>query len=86
MATIIHETVDASFNGLRISWEGRWAGVLTVLGTLLFLSTLGRALGISAADSGNTDAGTLGLAGAMAGRKRGARRFVGDPATTATIR
>jgi hypothetical protein len=65
MATIIHEHVDASLDGLRISWGGIWAGVLTVLGTLLFLTTLGLAIGISAADPGNTDAGALGLGAAI---------------------
>lgn len=65
MATIIHEHVDTSFDGLRISWGGIWAGVLTVLGTLLFLTTLGLAVGISAADPGNTDAGALGLGAAI---------------------
>jgi len=65
MATIIHEQVDTSFDGLRISWGGIWAGVLTVLGTLLFLTTLGLAVGISAADPGSTDAGTLGLGAAI---------------------
>jgi hypothetical protein len=66
MATIIHETVDAtSLDGLRISWGGIWAGVLTVLGTLLFLSTLGLAVGISAADPANTDAGALGMGAAI---------------------
>ena len=61
MATIIQEHVDTSLDGLRISWGGIWAGVLTVLGTLLFLTTLGLAVGISAADPGNTDAGALGV-------------------------
>jgi hypothetical protein len=65
MATIIHERVDTSFDGLRISWGGIWAGVLTVLGTLLFLTTLGLAVGISAADPGNTDAGALGVGAAI---------------------
>jgi hypothetical protein len=65
MATIIHEQVDTSLDGLRISWGGIWAGVLTVLGTLLFLTTLGLAIGISAADPGNTDAGALGLGAAI---------------------
>ncbi len=65
MATIIHERVDTSLDGLRISWGGIWAGVLTTLGTLLFLTTLGLAVGISAADPGNTDAGTLGAGAAI---------------------
>src|ERR1044072_6809654 len=69
MATIIHERVheraDASFEGLRISWGGVWAGVLTVLGTLLFLTTLGLAVGVSAVDPTNTDASTVGIGAAV---------------------
>ena len=64
MATVIHEHlhehIETPLEGLRISWGGIWAGVLTVLGTLLFLTTLGLAIGISAADPGETDAGALG--------------------------
>jgi hypothetical protein len=65
MATVIHERVDIPLDGLRISWGGIWAGVLTVLGTLLFLTTLGLAIGVSAADPGNTDAGALGIGAAI---------------------
>jgi hypothetical protein len=65
MATVIQERVDIPLDGLRISWGGIWAGVLTVLGTLLFLTTLGLAIGVSAADPGNTDAGALGLGAAI---------------------
>jgi hypothetical protein len=65
MATVIHERVDSSLDGLRISWGGIWAGVLTVLGALLFLTTLGLAVGISAADPGNVDAGALGVGAAI---------------------
>ena len=61
MATVVNEHVDVSLEGFRISWGGVWAGVLTVLGTLLFLSTLGLAVGISAADPVNGDAGALGM-------------------------
>ena len=65
MATIVHEHIETSLDGLRISWGGIWAGVLTVLGTLLFLTTLGLAVGISAADPGNTDAQALGIGAAI---------------------
>jgi hypothetical protein len=65
MATIVHEHIESSLDGLRISWGGIWAGVLTVLGTLLFLTTLGLAVGISAADPGNTDAHALGIGAAI---------------------
>jgi hypothetical protein len=65
MATVIQERVDIPLDGLRISWGGIWAGVLTVLGMLLFLTTLGLAIGVSAADPGNTDASALGIGAAI---------------------
>jgi len=36
-----------SFEGMRISWGGIWAGMLVVLGVMLVLSTLGLAIGFS---------------------------------------
>lgn len=65
MATIIREHVDTSLDGLRISWGGVWAGALTVLGTLLFLSTLGLAIGISAVDPADPNASALGVGAAI---------------------
>lgn len=65
MATVIHEHVELPLDDLRISWGGIWAGVLTVLGTLLILTTLGLAVGISAADPGATDASALGVGAAI---------------------
>jgi hypothetical protein len=65
MATVVNEHVDLSLEGFRISWGGIWAGVLTVMGTLLFLTTLGLAIGISAVDPLNSDAGTLGTGAAI---------------------
>lgn len=65
MATVIHEHITESMDGLRISWGGIWAGVLTVLGALLFLTTLGLAVGITAADPGSTDAEALGMGAAI---------------------
>jgi hypothetical protein len=65
MATVIQERVDIPLDGLRISWGGIWAGVLTVLGTLLLLTTLGLAIGVTAADPRNTDAGALGIGAAI---------------------
>lgn len=60
MATVIHERVDVA-PGFKVSWGGIWAGVLAVMGTLLFLSTLGLAIGISAVDPGQTDADSFGV-------------------------
>lgn len=65
MATVVHETVEVPTEGFRISWGGIWAGVLTVMGTLLFLTTLGLAVGISATDPTNPDAGALGTGAAI---------------------
>jgi hypothetical protein len=65
MATIVEERVDIPLDGLRISWGGIWAGLLTVLGILLFLTTLGLAVGITALDPGNTDAEAIGMGAAI---------------------
>lgn len=66
MATVVHERFDvAPISGFRISWGGIWAGVLTVMGTLLFLTTLGVAIGVSALEPGQTDAGTVGTGAAV---------------------
>ncbi len=67
MATVVHEHVDVAIplEGFRISWGGVWAGVLTVMGTLLFLSTLGLAVGVSAVDTQVTQASTVGIAAAV---------------------
>ncbi|MGH8177605.1 MAG: hypothetical protein ACREV5_15210 [Steroidobacter sp.] len=65
MASVVHEHFDNSLEGFRISWGGIWAGVLTVMGMLLFLTTLGLAVGVSAADPGDTDAGALGAGAAI---------------------
>jgi hypothetical protein len=65
MATVVHERLDVPLEGFRISWGGVWAGVLTVLGTLLFLATLGLAIGVTAADPGEVDAGALGMGAAI---------------------
>lgn len=65
MSTVVHEQVHVPVEGLRISWGGIWAGVLTVLGLLMFFTTLGLAVGITAADPGDTDAGALGTGAAI---------------------
>jgi hypothetical protein len=65
MATVVNEHVEIPLAGFRISWGGIWAGVLTVMGMLLFLTTLGLAIGVSAVDPGSTDAGAVGTGAAI---------------------
>jgi hypothetical protein len=55
----IVERPAVTLEGMRVSWGGVWAGVLVVLGTLLFLSTLGMAVGFSA-DARNVDPQKIG--------------------------
>jgi len=50
----------ASADGMRVSWGGIWGGVLVALGALVLLSALGIAVGISAADPGQTGAAAIG--------------------------
>jgi hypothetical protein len=64
MATVINERVEVPLQAFRLSWGGIWAGVLTVMGTLLFLTTLGIAIGVSAVDPGD-DAGAFGTGAAV---------------------
>ena len=63
--TLVEERVEIPLDGLRISWGGIWAGVLTVLGTLLFLTTLGLAIGVTAVDPGVADAKSIGTGAAI---------------------
>lgn len=67
MATVVNEHVEVPLEGFRLSWGGIWAGVLTVMGTLLFLTTLGIAVGISAADPGSGNADAIGTGAAIWG-------------------
>lgn len=86
MATVVHEHIDVGpppLSSFRISWGGIWAGVLTVMGTLLFLTTLGVAVGISAVAPGQTDAGTFGTGAAIwSGLSLLIALFVGGMAAT----
>ena len=65
MATIVNEHVEVPLEGFRLSWGGIWAGVLTVMGTLLFLTTLGIAVGITAAEPGEGNARAIGTGAAI---------------------
>ena len=46
--------------GMKVSWGGIFGGVLVAIGLLLLLTALGVAVGISAAQPGETQASTLG--------------------------
>lgn len=48
-------------DGMRVSWGGVFGGVLVALGFLLLMTALGVAVGITAAQPGETDTGTLGV-------------------------
>jgi len=52
-------------DGMKISWGGVFGGVLAGIGTLLLLTSLGLAIGISAVDPRDTDAGNLGAGAAI---------------------
>src|SRR5690348_1740155 len=65
MAAVVHEHVDVPLEGFQVSWGGIWAGVLTAMGILFFLTTLGLAIGISAADPRSPDVGALGTGAAI---------------------
>lgn len=66
MATVVHEHLDVvPVSGFKISWGGIWAGMLTVMGTLLVLTALGLAVGVSAVNPGQTQAGTFGTGAAI---------------------
>src|SRR5262245_9683988 len=66
MSPVVERIVEATpLDGLRVSWGGIWSGVLVVLGMLLLLTTFGLAIGISAADPGDTKPSTLGTAAAI---------------------
>lgn len=49
----------ATADGMKISWGGVFGGVLAGVGTLMLLTTLGLAIGITVTDPRNPDAGTL---------------------------
>lgn len=53
-------TVVGAANGMKVSWGGIFGGVLVALGVLMLLTALGLAVGISAAQPGETSPSTLG--------------------------
>jgi hypothetical protein len=61
---LIERSTDP-FAGMRISWGGVFGGVLAGLGTLLLLTTLGMAIGVSAVDPSNPDGSAIGTGAAV---------------------
>jgi hypothetical protein len=69
--------------GTKVSWGGIFGGVLVAVGLLFLLGALGAAIGISAADPGQTQASTVGAgAGIWAGVSLLIALFVGGMAAT----
>jgi hypothetical protein len=69
--------------GAKVSWGGIFGGVLVAVGLLFLLGALGVAIGISAADPGQTQASTLGAgAGIWAGLSLLIALFVGGMVST----
>src|SRR5262245_772671 len=69
--------------GMRVSWGGVFGGVLVALGFLLLMTALGVAVGISAAQPGETEAGTIGTgAGIWGGLSLLIALFVGGWVST----
>ena len=69
--------------GMKVSWGGIFGGVLVAIGLLLLLTALGVAVGISAAQPGETEASTLGAgAGIWAGISLLLALFVGGMVAT----
>jgi hypothetical protein len=80
MASVIHEppynrrstdrvVVNSPLRaeGVRVSWGSIIGGVLLAVGLLILLTSLGTAIGITAAEPGQTDPGTAGRAAGIYG-------------------
>jgi hypothetical protein len=61
---LVERTTDA-FEGMKISWGGVFGGVLAGIGTLMLLSSLGLAIGISAVDPRDPNGAALGTGAAI---------------------
>jgi tape measure domain-containing protein len=80
---ILHSPKVLAADGMRVSWGGIFGGVLVALGVLLLLAALGLAVGITAADPGQTDARTLGTgAGLWAAASLLLALFIGGMVST----
>jgi hypothetical protein len=71
------------FDGLRVSWGGVWAGVLVTMGSLILLTALGVAIGISTVDPNTADAQRLAtVAGVWGAVSLLVSLFIGGMAST----
>jgi hypothetical protein len=61
---LVTHTTDA-LEGMKISWGGVFGGVLAGIGTLMLLSSLGIAIGVSAVDPRNPNEEALGTGAAI---------------------
>jgi hypothetical protein len=62
---LIERTVPDTFAGMKISWGGVFGGVLAGIGTLMLLSSLGMAVGISAVDPRDPNGAAIGAGAAI---------------------
>lgn len=80
MASVVHEppyrrratdqvvvAAPLRADGVRVSWGSIVGGVLLAIGLLILLTALGAAIGITAAEPGQTDASTAGRAAGIYG-------------------
>jgi len=62
---VLVERVPGAFEGMKISWGGVFGGVLSGVGSLLLLSSLGAAIGITAADPESPGGTGIGIGAAI---------------------
>ncbi len=62
---VLVERTPTLFEGMKISWGGIFGGVLAGIGTLMLLSSLGIAIGISAVDPRDPSASSIGTGAAI---------------------
>jgi hypothetical protein len=75
----------AGFEGLRVSWGGVWGGVLVSLGSLILLSALGVAVGVTAVNPDTADPEQLAqVAGVWGAVSLLASLFIGGLVATRT--
>jgi hypothetical protein len=62
---VLVERTPTLFEGMKIAWGGIFAGVLAGIGTLILLSSLGLAIGISTVDPRDPSASVIGTGAAI---------------------